>query len=135
MSKLSAFLNPVTSDEKKEIVISKRFVDEKGNPIPFKIRAITQAENDQIIKASKRSVKVNGVMQEKLDTTEMSRRLVVEGTVYPDFRDSELCNGYGTMNPYEVPGKMLLAGEYSNLLAEINKLSGFDVDVEEEAKN
>ena len=135
MSKLSAFLNPVTSDEEKEIVISKRFVDEKGDPIPFKIRAITQAENDQIIKASKRSVKVNGVMQEKLDTTEMSRRLVVEGTVYPDFRDSELCNGYGTMNPYEVPGKMLLAGEYSNLLAEINKLSGFDVDVEEEAKN
>lgn len=135
MSKLSAFLNPVTSDEEKEIVISKRFVDEKGDPIPFRIRAITQAENDQIIKASKRSVKVNGVMQEKLDTTEMSRRLVVEGTVYPDFRDSELCNGYGTMNPYEVPGKMLLAGEYSNLLAEINKLSGFDVDVEEEAKN
>ena len=135
MSKLSAFLHPVTSDEEKEIVISKRFVDEKGDPIPFKIRAITQAENDQIIKASKRSVKVNGVMQEKLDTTEMSRRLVVEGTVYPDFRDSELCNGYGTMNPYEVPGKMLLAGEYSNLLAEINKLSGFDVDVEEEAKN
>ena len=135
MSKLSAFLNPVTSDEKKEVIISKRFVDEKGNPIPFKIRAITQAENDQIIKASKRSVKVNGVMQEKLDTTEMSRRLVVEGTVFPDFRDSELCNGYGTMNPYEVPGKMLLAGEYSNLLAEINKLSGFDVDVEEEAKN
>ena len=135
MSKLSAFLNPVAINEEKEIVISKRFVDEKGNPIPFKIRAITQAENDQIIKASKRSVKVNGVMQEKLDTTEISRRLVVEGTVYPDFRDSELCNGYGTMNPYEVPGKMLLAGEYSNLLAEINKLSGFDVDIEEEAKN
>ena len=135
MSKLTAFLNPVNSDEKKEIVISKRFVDEKGDPIPFKIRAITQAENDQIIKASKRSVKVNGVMQEKLDTTEMSRRLVVEGTVFPDFRDSELCKGYNTMNPYEVPGKMLLAGEYSNLLAEINKLSGFDVDVEEAAKN
>ena len=121
MSKLSAFLNPVTSDEKKEVIISKRFVDEKGDPIPFKIRAITQADN--------------GVMQEKLDTTEMSRRLVVEGTVFPDFRDSELCKGYNTMSPYEVPGKMLLAGEYSNLLAEINKLSGFDVDVEEEAKN
>ena len=135
MGKLSAFLNPVSNNEEKEVVISRRFVDEKGDPIPFKIRAITQAENDQIIKASKRSVKVNGVIQEKLDTTEMSRRLVVEGTVYPDFRDSELCNGYGTMNPYEVPGKMLLAGEFSNLLAEINKLSGFDVDVEEEAKN
>ena len=135
MGKLSAFLNPVSNNEEKEVVISRRFVDEKGDPIPFKIRAITQAENDQIIKASKRSVKVNGVIQEKLDTTEMSRRLVVEGTVYPDFRDSELCNGYGTMNPYEVPGKMLLAGEFSNLLAEINALSGFDVDVEEEAKN
>ena len=42
MSKLSAFLHPVVENKEKEVVISNRFLDEKGNPIPFKIRAITQ---------------------------------------------------------------------------------------------
>lgn len=38
MSKLSAFLHPIINQEEKEIVISRRFVDEQGEPIPFKIR-------------------------------------------------------------------------------------------------
>ena len=42
MSKLSAFLHPVTTSEEKEVVISNRFQDESGQPVPFKIRALTQ---------------------------------------------------------------------------------------------
>ena len=37
MSKLSAFLHPVTTSEEKEVVISNRFQDESGQPVPFKI--------------------------------------------------------------------------------------------------
>lgn len=48
MSKLSAFLHPVTTSEEKEVVISNRFQDESGQPVPFKIRALTQEENDAI---------------------------------------------------------------------------------------
>lgn len=135
MSNLSAFLHPATMAEEKDVVISNRFVDEKGNVVPFRIRSLTQEQNDAITKACRRSVKVNGMVQEKLDSTEMGRRLVVEATVEPNFRVKELCDAYGTMNPYEVPGKMLRPGEYTRLLEEINKLSGFDVDVVEEAKN
>ena len=49
MSNLSAFLHPVTVQEEKEIVISRRFLDEDGNPAKFKIRSITQDEADALL--------------------------------------------------------------------------------------
>lgn len=137
MSNLSAFLNPVTADEEKEIVISKRFVDAKGNPVPFKIRAITQKENDRLTKLSMKSTKVNGQTVKELDRLEYARRLVVAATVDPDFSSKELCDRYGTMDPLEVPGNMLYTGEYQRLMSAIADLSGIgeDIDLGEEAKN
>lgn len=135
-SKLSAFLHPVKMQEEKEIVISNRFQDENGNPVPFKIRSLTQAENDAISSKSRRTRKVSGQMQEYLDPVENSRRIVVAATLEPDFSDRELCEAYGTMDPLEVPGRMLKSGEYSKLLSAIMDLSGFDLNsVEDEAKN
>ena len=134
MSKLSAFLHPVTAGEEKAVVISKRFVGEDGQPVPFKIRALTQEENDAITKRATRQIKVDGGVREKLDSVEFSRRMVVEATVEPDFKSVELCGHYGVADPTLVPGKMLLAGEYAALLKEITKLSGFR-NVEDEVKN
>lgn len=134
MSKLSAFLNPVSAGEKKEVVISNRFVDEKGAVVPFKIRAITQEENDEIIKKSTRRVKENGQTVERLDNVEFSRRMVVTATVEPDFTQKEMCEAYGVIDPTMVPGKMLLSGEYAKLMKEISALSGFD-SIEDELKN
>ena len=134
MSKLSTFLHPVAVSEEKESVISKRFQDEKGNPVPFKIRALTQEENDTITKQATRRAKVNGQMVEQLDSTDFSRRMVVAATVEPDFRAKELCDAYGVLDPLMVPGKMLLSGEYAKLLRAITELSGFE-DMEDEVKN
>ena len=116
MSNLSAFLKPAYLREEKEIVISKRFVDENGEPVPFKIRSISQEENEQITKASRRQRKVSGTVQEYLDTIEYGRRMVVTGTVFPDFRDKQLCEAYGTLDPMQVPSKMLQAGEFAALM-------------------
>lgn len=136
MSKLSAFLHPVTAQEEKEVVISKRFVDGQGNPVPFRIRSLTQEENDRITKQATRQVKVNGQPVEKLDNVDFSRRMVVAATVEPDFSSKEMCDAYGVLDPLLVPGKMLLSGEYGRLMAEITQLSGFGDDTaEDEAKN
>lgn len=136
MSKLSAFLHPVTAQEEKEVVISKRFQDEKGNPVPFRIRSLTQEENDRITKQATRQVKVNGQIVEQLDNVDFSRRMVVAATVEPDFSSKEMCDAYGVLDPLLVPGKMLLSGEYGRLMAEIMQLSGFGDDTaEDEAKN
>lgn len=134
MSKLSAFLHPVTTSEEKEVVISNRFQDENGRPVPFKIRALTQEENDRITKQATRQTKVNGQTVEKLDSVDFSRRMVVSATVEPDFQAKELCDAYGVLDPLLVPGKMLLSGEYAKLLNAITDLSGFG-GAEDEVKN
>lgn len=136
MSNLSAFLKPAYLREEKELVISKRFLDEQGNPAPFKIRSVSQEENEQITKASRRQRKVGSMVQEHLDSIEYGRRLVVTGTMVPDFRAKEMCEAYGTLDPMQVPGKMLTAGEFAALLDAISELSGFDAETpEDEAKN
>ena len=75
--------------------------------------------------------------EKELDGSLLSRRIVVAATVEPDFTSEELCRAYGVLDPLEVPGKMLLAGEFKKLSEEIMRLSGFDdaEDLEEEAKN
>jgi hypothetical protein len=135
MSALSAFLHPAVTREEKEIIISKRFLGEDGKPTPFKIRSLTQEENAAIIKASTRQKKVDGQWQDSIDANELSARTIVEATVFPDFRSAELCERYGTKDPVQVPGKMLLAGEFSRLIDAVSKLSGFDKSLDEEAKN
>ena len=135
MSKLSTFLHPVAVSEEKEIVISKRFQDEKGNPVPFKIRALTQEENETLVKAATISYRDRtGANASKFDRFKYIRSLVVEGTLEPDFRAKELCDAYGVLDPLMVPGKMLLSGEYAKLLRAITELSGFE-DMEDEVKN
>lgn len=135
MSALSAFLHPAVTREEKEVIISKRFLGEDGKPVPFKIRSMTQEENAAIIKAATRQKKVNGQWQDSIDANELSARTVVEATIFPDFRSAELCERYGTKDPVQVPGKMLLAGEFSRLIDAVSKLSGFDKSLDEEAKN
>jgi xkdN-like protein len=136
MSNLSAFLKPAYLREEKEITF-KRFVDENGNPVPFRVRSLTQEENEQITKASLRVKKgKGGATQEQLDNGEYTRRIIVAGTVEPDFSSRELCEAYGTLDPLQVPAKMLLSGEFATLLKAITELSGFDADSpEDEAKN
>ena len=135
MSKLSAFLHPVSLREEKEVVISDRFQDEEGKPVPFRIRSLTQEENDVLTKQATRQVKVNGQPMEKLDSTDYTRRVIVAATLEPDFQSKELCDAYGVLDPLLVPGRMLLSGEYARLGREIMALSGFDRDLEDEVKN
>ena len=135
MSALSAFLHPAVTREEKEVIISKRFLGEDGKPVPFKIRSLTQEENAAIIKTATRQKKVDGQWQDSIDANELSARTIVEATVFPDFRSAELCEKYGTKDPVQVPGKMLLAGEFGRLIDAVSKLSGFDKSLDEEAKN
>lgn len=136
MSKLDAFLKPVSGDETKEVVISKRFVDGDGKPVPFRIRTISEAQNQEIRRSCTRKHRDRtGAMVTEFDAEAYAQKLVLAGTMEPDFTASEMCAAYGTMDPTEVPGKMLLAGEYRRLSDAIAALSDFNDDAEAEAKN
>lgn len=125
MSKLNAFLNPKPLKEEREVIISDRFCDEKGDPIPFKIRALTQWENDMLRKKCTAQKLVEGTLQEVLDTSAFTAQLIVAATLEPDFRSAELCQHYGVMDPAELVTVMLSAGEYAALGREVSRLSGF----------
>lgn len=136
MNNLQAFLYPAVPTEDQEIVISRRFLGEDGEPIKFKIRAITQEESERITKKCTRAVKERGSVRRELDSQAYMNQLVLAGTVFPDFSDKELCEGYGVLDPAMVPGKMLLAGEFTRLADAIAELSGINDDnAAEEAKN
>jgi len=135
MSNLSAFLHPVQGDETREVIVSTRFRGEDGKPAPFKIRALTQEENAQISKQCMRLAKGGSRGEKELDPVAYMNRLVVEATVVPNFRDEQMTAAYGTLDPTEVPGKMLLAGEYKRLTDVIMELSRFNDDLEDGAKN
>lgn len=134
MSRLSAFLHPVVTDETREVVISERFQDKEGKTLPFVIKALTQAENEHI---GKLCTNAKG----EFDDVAYTQRVIVAATVDPDFSASEMLKTYSPnpqeplVSPLQVPGRMLLAGEYAKLAKEIMHLSGFDVDLAELAKN
>ena len=145
---LHDFLHPVTAGETREVVISDRFVrhDEKGNtiledgkpvPAPFKIKALTEETVAALRKKHTRKEKNRqGQWVDNFDSARFVRALVVEATLEPDFSAVELCQAYGVVDPLDVPGKMLLAGEYTKLSDAICELSRiYDDDAGDEAKN
>lgn len=142
MSKLSAFLHPVRPvNEEREVFVSDRFVGEDGEPLKFKIRALSQDENERLRKLCTHPKKVNGQQVEEFDGSEFANLVVVEATLFPDFRSKEICDGLGVVNPSKAPGLMLKSGEFARLSNAILKLSAFDdtpkgeANVEEQVKN
>ena len=138
MSNLQAFMTPNT-EETREVIISDRFKDKDGKVVPFVIKSLSQAENEEIKKRTSIPIVKNGVViGDKLDSEKYGRELVLASVTTPNFRDSELCKFYATMDPLEVPGKMLRVGEYRRLVMAINELNGLNDNIEvleEEAKN
>lgn len=134
MSSLSAFLNPIKAENKK-VIISKRFLDENGELVPFEIKAITQEENKKlIIKNSKRDKK--GI--EVFNRAEYLAELTANAVVFPDLNNAELQKGYGCLGATSLIQKMLLVGEFAELTNQVQILSGLDEDINEdieEAKN
>ena len=136
MNNLYAFLHPETPEQKE--VVFNRFKDEQGNVVPLVIKPISAEENAAIIKRCTVTTKDRGE-NKRVDSAKYQASIIVAGTVVPDFSDEKLCEAYGTMDPEEVPAKMLLAGEFMKIVTEILSLSGLsDAAAEEdmeEAKN
>ena len=137
MGDIKAFLLPPVMEETKEAVITKRAKGPDGKPVPFVLRAIDQETNDRLIRRAQRTSKVNGQTGRELDTEKYGKLLISACVIEPNFKDAELCAYYKTVDPLDVPGKMLSSGEYAKLMQEINSLNGFeDIDgLEETAKN
>lgn len=130
MSKFKAFLQESPVGKTKEVFISDRFKDDLGKTALFVVKMISQEENEKYVRLNTK--------KRKFDQAAYTRKMVVECTVEPNFKDSEVCEYYGVIDPLDVPAKMLTIGEYADLqeaILEINDIGNQDERQLEEAKN
>lgn len=139
MSGLSAFLSQnVIKVENEKHVISDRFIDEKGNPIPWEIRSLSEEENEAIRKSCVKKTRNKGVVTQETDYDLYLAKFAVESVVFPNLKDAELQKSYGVLGAESLLKKMLTGGEYAELLKRVQLVNKFDVGMEElveEVKN
>jgi len=137
---LSAFYaqNAVT-EEAETFVVSDRFRDSEGVPVAWKLRSMTEAENEECRKAATRKMKgKHGQQTMETNADEYLAKLVVASVVFPNLKDAELQQSYGVLGAESLLRKMLRPGEYAGLVGKVQELNGFDRDMNdlvEEVKN
>ena len=137
MGSIKAFLQPPVMNETKEVIVSKRFKDEQGKVAPFVIRVIDQETNNKLINQATKKSKKNGQILREFDEERYAKLLVSACVVEPNFKDSEICAHYKTVDPLDVPERMLNVGEYNYLvkkIRELNQIAMSDEDFEELAE-
>lgn len=142
MGDLSAFL--ATNAKKmplKEVIISDRFTDSEGAPVPWQIKPISAKEDIAIKKRCtyKEQIKgKRGQYEEKLDSDKYVYLLTASCVVFPTLKDAELQQSYGVEGEVELLSTMLSSGEMVRLLNAVQEINGLDEDFEdkvEEVKN
>lgn len=125
----------ITSPQARFLREAMKGTDVTGGPTRILLYRPAAAENARISRQSMRLVRGGKRGEKELDSEAYTNRIIVAATLEPDFSSEAMCKAYGTMDPVEVPGKMLYAGEYKQLMDAIMALSHFDDDLEDEAKN
>lgn len=136
MTTLTEFLlaNPVTSIE-KEVVVSKRIVDENGQMLKFKIKPML---NEQYLEYQNQCTVPKKGGKIDFNTKRFNQLVILNHTVEPNFRDAQLIQQAGVTTPEQLLNKMLLAGEIQTLAEQIREVSGFADsldDLVDEVKN
>lgn len=119
-------------------VISTRFKDGEGQVIPFRFKAISPDEIDEIDKTSQipiRDAKNRKTGETKLDIQTYSRRIAIASCVYPNMKDAELLKSYKVTSPMSLIPKLLpIQGEVMAFIEAAFEVNGFGIDPEDMQK-
>ena len=136
---LNAFLSQNVDKVKEvEFVVSDRFKDEKGKPVPFVLVPI-DGNGDEKLKeeCTIQEVSKAGKPIVKFDSVGYGRKMTVVTVKEPNLNSKELQDSYGVMSAEELITKMLLPGEYAKLQKKVQEVNGFKPfdELEEDVKN
>lgn len=137
MSEFKMFMVGTGEDEEVEYVASKRMVDENGEPVAWKLKAIDSDMDEKLRKECTKKVAVNGKKNQYVPETDMDKylaKLCVACVVYPNLNDVELQDFYGVKGAEALLKKMLKPAEYTNLKVRVNEILGYDMSMEEEVE-
>lgn len=123
-----------------EYVASKRYVDDNGEPIRWRLRPLTNEEIEKLRKHHTKTTK-NKMTQEiieKFDNKAFTMDMTLESVEYPDLMNSELQASWGVVDDEELLKAMLSPGELTDLHMAVNEACDFEVGMDEKierAKN
>ena len=103
-------------------------MDENGEPIPWRLRVLTEKENNQLRNQCRRKV-TNAATKQTTTETDVQKYndLLAEKCIaYPNLNDAELQESYGVIGAAELLKIMLLPGEYADLMQAISQANGFE---------
>jgi len=127
LNELQQFLmdNPITALE-EEVIVSERLKN-----FPFKIKCINA---EQLSEYQKQCIKnPNSPKKRQFDVKKFNELIIINHCIYPNFKDTEWLNSSGcATNPGELVNRTLAAGEIVNLSEQIQKLSGFGEEEQQE---
>lgn len=136
MSTLQEFLNTHPIDGiVEEVIISDRFKNAEGKLFKFRIKAMSNKDFDDI---RKKAMEIKKNRKVELDVQKFNNAIIINHTLEPDFKEADSIRKMGCATPEEYLNKVLLAGEIAELSSQIQRLSGFDREMNElveEAKN
>lgn len=142
MSNLAAFLSDnALKVENIKHVVSKRFIDSDGKPMEWEVACINSTEDEKLRKDCTKRIPIPGKRGQLTMETDYNLylgKLAAKCTVFPNLEDADLQNSYGVMGSDALLKTMLTPGEYTDYLAKIQEINGFDISFEEkvnEAKN
>ncbi|MGF7049161.1 hypothetical protein J2T13_003669 [Paenibacillus sp. DS2015] len=123
----------------EEFAVSPRFKDKDGKAAKWKLRSISEDENQELRKSATKKTKVKGGnYTSDVDQNEYLSKLVVACVTFPDLKNAEIQKSYGVIGAEKLLRKMLLPGEFSGLMEKVTAMNGFDQDMNElveEVKN
>lgn len=126
MTPLQSFLIEAAKEIKNvEIHLNGRLHEQT-----FIIKGLTL---DELNDARKRAINPNGKGSERLNGVELTKNTIIAGCVEPNFKNEDFVKACGCITPSEVVGKVLLAGEATELSREIMKASGYDDDNDDDS--
>lgn len=131
MNALDALLGAKPTVEITEEIAIKRLGTK------FTVKALTGEDIDKIREQATYPTKNGRKTELKVNEEEVSRLLIVEATVEPNFNDAKLLKHFGAKDGGDCVQKSLLAGEIATLQTKVLELSGFmdDEDEVEDVKN
>lgn len=129
---LQQFLNTRNITEPQKVVISNRIVID-NKPAEFTIRAINETEAEEIMQRCVSRTKKGS----NLNNSRYMRLVAIEGTIDPNFKDSDSLSQLGCATLEDYIKKVLLPGEIAVLAEKILDISGYNSldSLKEQAKN
>lgn len=134
---LSAFLKEnKIKREAYEYVASKDFVDSEGNPIPWKIRPLTNEELDNLRDRFTKRVKnkMTQKTEEVFDKEGFTIEMATTAIEFPKLDDAQLQESYGVVGADSLLNAMLTPGELQDLFLAVNEASDFEVGMAQKIK-